>query len=209
VEGLFQDRSQIVEASEGWKVDGRSSLAGLQQIGPLKTESIECTVKSKKDGLIFLKPRVIFLDEEGAQWQRAIQPKVIVTSPILRFLANAFTLDYESRGLAPSICGWRTLMEIATSLGIPRSHVYGDTRYGHIFGKQLETLLESSLVESRVFLGERGRGGSITKARVAYDNADVKTYINNLATDSWKQPIPRSYTNQRILQAGHSCTFKK
>jgi hypothetical protein len=100
-------------------------------------------------------------------------------------------------------------MEIATSLGIPRSHVYGDTRYGHIFGKQLETLLESSLVESRVFLGERGRGGNITKARVAYDNADVKTYINNLATDSWKQPIPRSYTNQRILQAGHSCTFKK
>ena len=49
-------------------------------------------------------------------------------------------------------------MDIVNVLKIPRSHVYGEPRYGRPRGRQLEVLIQSGLAESRIFPGERGRG---------------------------------------------------
>jgi hypothetical protein len=68
-------------------------------------------------------------------------------------------------------------MEIVQDLKIPRSHVYGEPRYGRTFGRQLDALVKSSIVEYRIFPGERGRGGDITKVRVQLTNRDVRGYL--------------------------------
>ncbi len=68
-------------------------------------------------------------------------------------------------------------MQIVNGLKIPKSHVYGEPRYGRAFGKQFDRLVRTSLVEYRVFPGERGRGGEITKTRVHMENQLIKNYI--------------------------------
>ena len=72
-------------------------------------------------------------------------------------------------------------MDVVHSVGIPRSHLYGEPRYGRAFGRQLDALVKSSLVECRIFPGERGRGGDITKVRILLENEDVKAYVRQLA----------------------------
>ena len=88
-------------------------------------------------------------------------------------------VDFRAKRLGLDHCGWRTLMSIVESLKIPRSQVYGDPRWGQRHGRQLEALITSNLVESRVFLGERGRGGSIVKVRLAYDQDLAKQYAEH------------------------------
>ena len=61
-------------------------------------------------------------------------------------------------------------MDVAIGSKISRNQVYGDLRYGHQLGRQVEALLRSGLVESRIFPGERGRGGQILKLRLALAN---------------------------------------
>ncbi len=70
-------------------------------------------------------------------------------------------------------------MEVVKAIKVPRSHVYGEPRYGRAFGRQLDVLIRSSLVESRTFPGERGRGGYIVKVRVRYTNNEVKRYVDD------------------------------
>ena len=54
--------------------------------------------------------------------------------------------------------------------------------YGRAFGRQLEALVKSSLVEYRIFQGESGRGGNITRIRVRFENENVKKYIEQLTS---------------------------
>ena len=47
-------------------------------------------------------------------------------------------------------------------------------------GKPLSELERLGLVESKYFIGERGRGGRIVKIRVAYDNQVVRAHLTSL-----------------------------
>jgi hypothetical protein len=134
----------------------------------------------KEEGILRIEPRIIFADPSGREHERMLEPKLIATSQIMEFLANSFVKDYVSRRLAIPSCGWRTLMEIVQDLKIPRSHVYGEPRYGRTFGRQLDTLVKSSIVEYRIFPGERGRGGDITRVRVQLANPNVRGYLEDL-----------------------------
>ena len=175
---------ELRESSEMWKPHGRSLMATQsKRIDTLQTEALKIMVRPKTEGLLRIRPKVIFIDAAGVQSERVIEPKVVATSQIMEFLANAFAEEYTSRRLALPNSGWRTLMEIVHKLKIPRSHVYGEPRYGRTFGKQLESLIRSSLVEYRIFPGERGRGGDITKVRVLLDNQDVREYVEELARE--------------------------
>ena len=75
-------------------------------------------------------------------------------------------------------------MEIVRDLKIPRSHVYGEPRYGRAFGKQLDSLVRASLVEYRIFPKERGRGGNITRVRIQLENENVREYIQELTSET-------------------------
>jgi hypothetical protein len=164
------------------------------RIAPSKTATIRLVVSPGREGILRIGPKVIFFDDTGQQRERFMEPIVVPTSRIIEFLASSFVGDSTGRRLAPAYCGWRTLMEVVNELKIPRSHVYGEPRYGRIFGKQLESLVNSNLVEYRIFPGERGRGGDITKVRVQLENEDVKKYLEGLTStsgrfDSVNRPI--------------------
>jgi len=58
---------------------------------------------------------------------------------------------------------------------IPRASLYGE--HGN-YGAMMKELLARGLVEMRVFTGQRGRGGEVTRARVAYDKEPVKRYVD-------------------------------
>ncbi len=111
------------------------------------------------------------------------EPMSDTSSTLLDFLAQAFVYDYMDRRLSVDYAGWRTLTSIVACLKIPKSHAYGEARYGHAFGRPLETLIRSGIVEYRLFPG-RGRGGNVTKVRVCYEREGVRRLVERL----W--PIP-------------------
>jgi tetratricopeptide (TPR) repeat protein len=178
VEDALPDGSELRGPLEQWKVQGRS-LVPLQtrRINMLQTEPVKLVLQLKEEGMLRIAPTVIFADQSGVAHERMLEPRMVATSQIMEFLANSFVKDYVSRRLAVPSCGWRTLMEIVQDLKIPRSHVYGEPRYGRTFGRQLDALVKSSIVEYRIFPGERGRGGDITKVRVQLTNGDVRGYL--------------------------------
>src|SRR6266568_369474 len=180
VEGVIPTGTKIVEAPDICRSVGHSLILNQRRIEPSKLETFRITLQLKEPGVVLTEPRIVFIDQSGQQRQRDLPAKILVTSPILEFLVAEFTDDYRRKSLALDHCGWRTLMDIVHALKIPRSHVYGDSRYGHIRGKQLEALIGPGLVESRIFPGERGRGGEIVKVRVVFGNQAVRECVDRL-----------------------------
>ncbi len=177
---VVPEGADLVGAPQAWKDQGRSLIHGTQMIAPTKTETLRVAVRPRMGGLLSVRPKVVFVDENGLQWERIINAKVVATSRIIEFLASSFIKDNASR-LPLEHCGWKTKMEIVKELKIPRSHVYGEPRYGRTFGKQLDLLIKSSLVEYRIFPRERGRGGNITRVRILIENEKVRKYVEGLA----------------------------
>jgi len=70
------------------------------------------------------------------------------------------------------------LPEVAKGAGLTTSILYNKTGRGA--GRIVSELLASSLVEANTFPGERGRGGEVTKLRVAYGIDDVRSYTSFL-----------------------------
>jgi len=94
---------------------------------------------------------------------------------IFDFLVSAFIADYHSNRYAGEASGWRSFAEIARHTKMPISTFYG---HGKSDGGGLTELERMGLVETRVFLGERGRGGKTTRSRIAYDHEEVKKYVS-------------------------------
>ena len=77
--------------------------------------------------------------------------------------------------------GWRSLMDLTRGLKLPRSAVYMS---GGRKGPALSELEKRGLVEARIFPEERGRGGEITRVRVAYENAIVKRLLDQMVMEN-------------------------
>jgi hypothetical protein len=93
---------------------------------------------------------------------------------VFQFLTKDFIADYVGRGLLLEDSGWRTLMGMVREAEVPRSAFY---RTGGGDGAVLAELDRRGLVERRVFSKERGRGGAVTKMRIAYDNDAVRKFL--------------------------------
>jgi len=90
------------------------------------------------------------------------------------FLVNAFEQDRVSRRLPLEESGWRTFTEVAKAAHITMYSMYGrSTRCG----KAALELLHLGIVEQRLFSGERGRGGTILKVRISYENEAVGSWL--------------------------------
>ena len=74
--------------------------------------------------------------------------------------------------------GWRSIVDVARETSIPVSSLY--TR-GRNVTTPFRELLKRGMIEMKLAPGERGRGGKITRVRVAYEKAPVKDYVNKLA----------------------------
>jgi hypothetical protein len=92
------------------------------------------------------------------------------------YLVSAFKSDYLSRRMPLEKSGWRTLMEVANNAKVTMYSMYGRSGRG---GKVPVELTNLGVVESRFFLGERGRGGRILKMRICYEKESVKRKVDS------------------------------
>ena len=84
---------------------------------------------------------------------------------ILENLISEFVQDFFSKKLEVGRCGWRSLHELGRNANLSKYALYGRT--GGMSGPIMKELVSKGLVETRMFAGERGRGGEIMKMRVS------------------------------------------
>ena len=162
--------------------DGSVEL-GCLKLDPYRVHRVNLNLKASVEGVKLLAPHVVFKDESGLVKMQDIRPIEIIVhpvSPIIEFLAMGFVEDYVTKRLSYEQAGWRGLLRIVDTLKIPKSQAYGEARYGHTFGRPLETLIRSELVEYRSFRG-KGRGGDTIKVRACYRREPVKRLVDRLS----------------------------
>ena len=197
LEGLVSDDLELVTPPEEYPVSGNGLDLRGRVLHPLNTVSFKLVLKPRFQGFFNLHPVVSYLDEHGAAKSQPLGPVDILASPIVEFLARCFSTDYSTKRIPQDLAGWRSLMEVVSSMKIPRSRVYGDARYGHTFSKPLEMLIKSGLVESRIFLGERGRGGRVLKIRASYEKGAIRRLIDQIASRPVETASP-TYPDRRL-----------
>lgn len=127
--------------------------------------------------------RAIAMQPEASSTDGSLQPledeqvafESAKTKVLFDSLVKSFTEDYMMKRLYLEQAGWRTVGELAAATKIPHATLYG--KHGN-YGPLLSELISRGLVETRVFSGQRGRGGEVLRARVAYDREPVKRYVD-------------------------------
>jgi hypothetical protein len=92
------------------------------------------------------------------------------------YLVRAFIEDYMKRRLFIQEAGWRSFVQIMKGAGVSARSVYGS---GGRHGSAISELVRRGLVETRIFPGQRGRGGRIVKARISYERETMKRYVDH------------------------------
>jgi hypothetical protein len=177
----------IALPSQGSMENGSIDLKG-KKLGPLKVETVKLSLQATETGVANLSPQVIYVDALGKFRTRRLEPVAITVHPklafefktevaqrVFSFLVSSFVEDYMRRRLSLEKAGWRTLMEIVKHGKVSKSSVYGAG--GHR-GPAVSELERRGLVETRIFPGERGRGGRISKMRISYEKETIKRHID-------------------------------
>jgi len=159
-----------------------------KRLEPLKVESIKLSLQAVEAGVIELSPQVVYVNEVGKFGTCKPEPVTITVHPklafefktsvaqrVFDFLTSSFVEDYMRRRISLEKSGWRTLMEIVKHGKVSKSSAYGT---GGRRGPAITELERRGLVETRVFPGERGRGGRILKMRISYDKETIKRHID-------------------------------
>ncbi len=193
--GLLVRADNLV--SPGFKVTALPSQYSIEngsidmkgkRLEPLKVESIKLSLQATEAGVTELSPQVVYVDEAGKFGTCRPEPVIITVHPklafefktkaaqsVFDFLINAFVEDYMRRRISLEKSGWRTLMQIIKNAKVSKSSVYGA---GGRRRSAIAELERRGLVETRVFPGERGRGGRILKMRISYEKETIKRHID-------------------------------
>lgn len=187
IENILPKEFTIADAHATIGEDGNLECRG-KRIQPLSIESVSYSAKSNEVGEIEFGPKVYYSDESGKLLTSALTPVRVTTRPPREFkfkaektgvlfdhLVSAFVKDYMARKFQPEKSGWRTLVEIARETRTPTSTIYG--KKGGI-GPILAELVQRGIVETRIFSGERGRGGEVMRLRIAYEREPIREYVN-------------------------------
>jgi hypothetical protein len=202
VENLLNPKFTVRRFPTGYTVRNDSILTDEEALNPFQVKTIKLALQAKQSGEINLNPRVIYIDDLG-KTEACTSNKICITvqeaaaasteeeriaqlpqiefkfkssdaQKAFDFLIKAFLEDYVRRKLPLERSGWRTLMGMVKNGKISKYAVYGFQGHGRNAISELE---HRGLIEARVFLGERGRGGKILKLRVSYDNEVLKGRI--------------------------------
>jgi adenylate cyclase len=92
------------------------------------------------------------------------------------YLVRSYIEDYMTRKYASEKSGWRGLVQAANDLKVGSSIFYGKEGGGG-FSPAVNELIRKGFVEARIFPGERGRGGEVTRLRVAYEKEPITDYV--------------------------------
>jgi tetratricopeptide (TPR) repeat protein len=182
------------------RLDDGSLEFAQKEIDALGTETIKLSLVPLEAGVFNVEPKAVYTDDAGALKTYTVSPITItvkskLSSPDSSFLGQGETFKVEFRSEAAQKTfdflvkafnedcvrkfprersGWRTLMDVVKQGKVSKYSAYGSP------GKQgnaIRELEQSNLIEARVFTGERGRGGKIFKVKVAYDNENVRRYV--------------------------------
>ncbi len=197
IEGIVPCEFRILEASNGHSLINDSIIVKEGNIEPFQVKPIKLTLQATTSGVFNLKPQVVYLDDFGIKKTCKINPVSITIQPAapkleerrvvtslqkfepkseaaskaLDYLVSAILEDLRQLKMPPERAGWRTLMDVVKEGKVSKYSVYGTAGRR---GKALLELERLGLVETRVFEGERGRGGNILKIRADRQNASAK-----------------------------------
>jgi hypothetical protein len=177
----------IVQSPSRYQVvDGSVSLAG-KKLDPVNAETVSLVARADETGWFQIRPRVVFIDDLGQlRTQDLPAAQVTVLAPlelnltrpasqeIFKSLLDAFVRDHRDRKIFIDKAGWRSMVEIARAAKVPRSSLYGT---GGRTGSALSELQRKGLAETRIFIGERGRGGRIARVRVSPASLQVQAHL--------------------------------
>jgi len=200
VEGLLPSGSKVISLPSFCSIKNSSIEMKKKSIDPFQVETIKLRLAILKPGVCNFSPFLFYVDDLGATKTSKVEPITVtaehrssedkltrVAKPVqfefeseatekaFNFLISAFKKDYYKRRLPQEKSGWRTLMEIVKNGGVTMNSMYGRSGRG---GKATLELQRLGLVESRFFLGERGRGGSVFKMRIRCEKEPVKHLID-------------------------------
>jgi tetratricopeptide (TPR) repeat protein len=188
IDKLIPTTFKVTKAPAPYIMEGESLNAKGKQLAPHKVESIKISAQATKTGVSQLCPEVIYVDKLGKfkKFRCEAVPITILPSAgfqfktdnarkVFEYLTKAFIDDYMKRRLPLEKSGWRTLVQIKENAKVPKSSIYSTIKRR---GYAISELEKRGLVETRIFPGERGRGGRITKARVFYEKETIKRYID-------------------------------
>jgi tetratricopeptide (TPR) repeat protein len=173
-----------------------------REIGAFQVETVKLNVKAIKIGVYSLDPIVVYIDDLGEtrtckpkpisiivnpSRSRPMEKKIERTKPAklefrseaarkaFDFLVKAFVEDYFHKRLPKERSGWRTLMDIVKETPVSYYSMYGSGKHHGYAAAELERL---GVVDFRIFLGERGRGGRVLKLRVEAEKDNIKNYVD-------------------------------
>jgi hypothetical protein len=104
-----------------------------------------------------------------------VQFKSDTTRKVFDSLVDFFIEDYMVKKYISEKSGWRTLAEIADKSHISTSALYGKhSTLGQVFDEPVRR----GLIETRIFPGERGRGGEVMRLRIAYEKDPIRELVS-------------------------------
>jgi hypothetical protein len=188
VDDLVPPSFKVTGAPSQYSIeDGSIDMKG-RRLEPLKVESVKLSLQATKAGVIDLRPRLIYVDEVGNFKKCVPEPATITVHPkltvefkteaaqrVFDYLAKSFVEDYMRRRLVVQEAGWRSFVQIIRNAKVSSRNIYGSR--GH-HGPAISELERRGLIETRIFLGERGRGGKIVKTRISYEKETVKRLVD-------------------------------
>ena len=92
------------------------------------------------------------------------------------YLVKAFETDYLKRKMPIEKSGWRTSSDVARNAEVTMYSMYGRSGRG---GRVTAELANLGIIESRFFLGERGRRGRIFKMRIHHRRVFARQRLGN------------------------------
>jgi len=201
VEGVLPSGSKVISLPSFCSIQNGSIEMNQKRIGPFQVEPIKLRVAFVKAGVYDFSPCLFYvtdlnearkckakpitvsaqLGSSGDKLEGIAEPlqselgfKSEAAEKAFNFLVSAFQEDYMSRRMPLEKSGWRTLMEVVKNAQVTMYSMYGRCGRG---GKATLELGHLGLVESRFFLGERGRGGRVFKMRIRYEKETVKRRV--------------------------------
>ncbi len=178
-----------------------SLVAMSKRLEPFQVEPVKLNLQTTKSGVYCFEPRIVYVDDLGQNKTFKTKAVSVIVHPVapatflesvvetaqskpfkseaaqkaFEFLVSAFVEDYRRQRMPQERSGWRTLMEIAKQGKVSKYSLYG---FSGNRGRAVSELERLGLVEAKIFLGERGRGGKILKLRVACESEIVRRQIN-------------------------------
>ncbi len=92
---------------------------------------------------------------------------------VFEYLLRSFIDDHLKENNVVESSGWRSLVDIAEGIGAAKTSLYSAEGFA-----PMKELISKGVIERRVLSNQRGRGGRVTRIRIAYGKGFVKEYVD-------------------------------